>query len=157
MGYIINGLSPKKFADIADMSDAELAKAHMLRVQSTSQRGFPCRISLQDTPLGEDVILLNYVSHDVTTPYNSSYAIYIRPNVETPSVYLDEIPPIFKGRSLGMRGFGDDGMLKSAALALPGEADAKICELFDNDEIAYIDVHNAAHGCFAARVQRHGS
>ena len=45
-------------------------------------------------------------------------------------------------------------MLRNAALAGPGEADAAIRNLFDEPEIAYIDAHNAAHGCFAARVER---
>ena len=47
-----------------------------------------------------------------------------------------------------------EGMLRNAALALPGEADAKIRNLFEGDEIAYIHAHNAAHGCFAAKVER---
>lgn len=40
------------------------------------------------------------------------------------------------------------------ALDAPGEADAAIRALFDADEIAYIHAHNAAHGCFAARIDR---
>jgi hypothetical protein len=26
--------------------------------------------------------------------------------------------------------------------------------LFENDDIAYIHAHNAAHGCFSAKVER---
>ncbi|MEO0440278.1 MAG: DUF1203 domain-containing protein [Pseudomonadota bacterium] len=37
---------------------------------------------------------------------------------------------------------------------MPGEADQTIRQLFELDEVAYIDVHNAAHGCFVARVKR---
>ena len=29
--------------------------------------------------------------------------------------------------------------------------------LFDNPAIAYIDAHNAAHGCFAARIERNAA
>ena len=29
-------------------------------------------------------------------------------------------------------------------------------DLLDNPAVAYIHAHNAAHGCFAARVERHG-
>ena len=54
----------------------------------------------------------------------------------------------------GRWGFGADGNLKNALLALPGEADAKIRELLADPAIAYIDAHNAAHGCFAARIDR---
>ncbi|MGE0178901.1 MAG: DUF1203 domain-containing protein, partial [Sphingomonas sp.] len=71
-----------------------------------------------------------------------------------PASFTDATPPVFEGRPLGLRGFDADGMLKDARLALAGEADAKIRELFANDEIATIHAHNAAHGCFAARIER---
>jgi hypothetical protein len=63
---------------------------------------------------------------------------------------------VFEGRPLGLRGFSADGMLKDARLALPDQADAAIRSLFDNPAVAYIHAHNAAHGCFAARIDRHG-
>jgi hypothetical protein len=53
-----------------------------------------------------------------------------------------------------MRAFGADAMLKTASLSMPGDSDKTIRQLFELDEVAYIDVHNAAHGCFAARVER---
>ena len=53
-----------------------------------------------------------------------------------------------------MRAFGGDAMLKAAGLAMPGQADQTIRQLFAQEEVAYIDVHNAAHGCFVARVER---
>ena len=105
--------------------------------------------------MGESLILLHHTSHDVNTPYRSAFAIYVREGVE-PAEYLDAIPPVFEGRPLGLRAFDSEGMLRDARLAIPGEAEAKIIELFANPEIAYIDAHNAAHGCFAARVERHG-
>lgn len=67
---------------------------------------------------------------------------------------VDTTPPVFKNRPLGLRAFDEAGMLRDAALALPGEADAKIRKLFENDAIAYIHAHNAAHGCFSARIDR---
>jgi len=45
-------------------------------------------------------------------------------------------------------------MLRGASLALNGDADAQIRTLFDRPEIAYIHAHNAAYGCFAAKVER---
>jgi hypothetical protein len=55
---------------------------------------------------------------------------------------------------LSMRGFDEDGMMADALITKPGEADAGIRKLFANPEIAYIHVHNAARGCFSARVER---
>ncbi|WP_338426743.1 DUF1203 domain-containing protein [Sphingopyxis kveilinensis] len=153
MTYMISGLSPDLFAPLFAMDDAELAANHALRVTAAADRGFPCRISLEDAKAGEELILLHHVSHDVETPYRSAYAIYVRANVEA-TTWRDAVPPVFEGRPIALRAFGADGMLNNATIAAPGEADGAIRDLFADDAIAYIDAHNAAHGCFAARVQR---
>ena len=59
-----------------------------------------------------------------------------------------------RGRPLGLRGFDSGAMLLDARLAAAGEADAAIGQLFANPAIAYIHAHNAAHGCFVARIDR---
>lgn len=155
MTYRITGLAPDDFAPLFDLPDAELTQRNARRVMASASRGFPCRITLEDARQGEELILLHHTSHDVATPYRSAYAIYIRKDQQA-AEYVDEPPPVFKGRPLGLRGFDGEGLLRDARLALPGEADAKIRDLFANPEIAYIHAHNAAHGCFSARVDRHG-
>jgi hypothetical protein len=154
MTYKISGLDPSNFAHLIGRSDEHLAAHKAVRVTAQADRGFPCRVSLEDAKAGETLILLNHVSHDVGTPYRSAYAIYIRENADQAAAFEDRTPPVFEGRPLGLRGFGADGNLRNALLALPGEADARIRELFADPEIAYIDAHNAAHGCFSARVER---
>lgn len=154
MTYRILGLDPLHFAHLIGASDQQLASHNAVRVTAHSDRGFPCRVSLEDARAGETLILLHHVSHDVATPFRSAYAIYIRENANEAAAYEDGTPPVFEGRPLGLRGFSADGDLKDARLALAGEADAKIRELLANPDIAYIDAHNAAHGCFAARVER---
>lgn len=154
MTYRIQGLEPSQFAHLLGMTDAELATHHAMRVTATADRGFPCRVSLEDARAGETLILLHHVSHDVATPYRSAYAIYVRENIAARAVYEDRTPPVFEGRPLGLRAFGSDGMLKTAALALPGDADSKIRDLLADPAIDYIHAHNAAHGCFAAKVER---
>ncbi|MBS0253732.1 MAG: DUF1203 domain-containing protein [Proteobacteria bacterium] len=153
MTYTITGLAPGQFTPLFDLADEALAARGARRVVAQADRGFPCRISLEDARAGEELILLHHTSHDVPTPYRSSYAIYIRKDVAA-ARYTDTVPPVFEGRPLGLRGFDAGGNLCDARLALPGEADARIRELFANPEVAYIDAHNAAHGCFAARIER---
>lgn len=147
MTYQITGISPDQLENIARAPGT-------IRALASSKPGFPCRVTLEDAEPGEELFLFNHVSHDVGSPYRSSYAIYARPGATTAAHYVDAVPPIFEGRPLGMRAFGADAMLKTARLAMPGEADQTIRQLFELDEVAYIDVHNAAHGCFAARVER---
>ena len=153
MTYSIRGLSPDRFAPLFAMDDAELAEHNARRVTAAADRGFPCRISLEDARMGEELILLHHTSHDVDTPYRSAYAIYVRPGVAA-ARYRDALPPVFEGRPLALRAFDEHGMLQTARLAGPGEADGAIRDLFADATISYIDAHNAAHGCFAARVER---
>ena len=153
MTYSIRGLDPECFAPLFALDDAALAAINARRVTATSDRGFPCRISLDDAKAGEELILLHHTSHDVETPYRSAYAIYVRPEVKA-ATYRDELPPVFEGRPLALRAFDSEGMLQTARLAGPGEADAAIRDLFADTGISYIDAHNAAHGCFAARIER---
>jgi Protein of unknown function (DUF1203) len=154
MTYRITGLDPRPFEALFAMDDEALAARSARRVQANADRGFPCRISLEDARAGETLILLNHTSHDVATPYRSSYAIFVRAGQSVAADYVDTLPPVFEGRPIALRAFDREGMLRNAALALPGEADARIRALFEAQEIAYIHAHNAAHGCYSARIER---
>lgn len=154
MTYRIEGLCSEAYADLLDLGDDDLALRGARRVISDSKPGFPCRVTLEDAEPGESLILFSHVSNDVPTPYRSVYAIYVRESATAPARYVDETPPVFEGRALGLRGFDAEGMLRGALLALPGEADSKIRTLLARPEIAAIHAHNAAAGCFAAKIVR---
>jgi hypothetical protein len=113
---------------------------------------FPCRVSLVDRPIGEQVILLNHVSHDVANAYRASHAIFVA-DVEQ-AEYVDDVPPVFEPRVLSLRGFDEDGMMAEALITQPGEADAGIRKLLENPAVVTIHAHNAARGCFAAKIER---
>jgi len=134
------------------LNDDELAERGIVRM-TVNGPGFPCRISLQDRPLGEQVLLLNHVSHDVANPYRATHAIFVG-EAEQAAEYVDEAPPVFETRVLSLRGFDRQGMMADAALAQPGEADAVIRKLFDNPEVETIHAHNAIRGCFSAKIER---
>jgi hypothetical protein len=156
MSYRITGLAPEPFADLIGQDDTTLAKHGVVRVTALAKPGYPCRITLEDAEPGETLILLNHVSHDVATPYRSAYAIFVRETAVEAATFDDALPPVFEHRPMAFRAFDAAGMLRNAALALPGEADAKIRALFKQPEIAYLHAHNAAHGCFSAKVERSG-
>ena len=115
---------------------------------------FPCRISLTDRDLGESVLLLNHVSHDVANPYRATHAIFVTEGSEESAQFVDLVPPAFERRVLSLRGFDADGMMADAVLAQPGEADVAIRKLFDNPQIETIHAHNAVRGCFSAKIER---
>jgi len=134
------------------LNDDELAERGIVRM-TVNGPGFPCRISLEDRPLGEQVLLLNHVSHDVANPYRAAHAIFVG-EAEQAAEFVDQAPPVFETRVLSLRGFDRQGMMADAALAQPGEADAVIRKLFDNPEVETIHAHNAIRGCFSAKIER---
>jgi hypothetical protein len=151
MTYRITGLDPEPYRPLFALSDDELEKRGMKRMAVTNNR-FPCRISLVDRPIGEQVILLNHLSHDVANPYRASHAIFVADAEQ--AEFVDEVPPVFAPRVLSLRGFDSEGMMADALITQPGEADAGIRKLFENPEIRTIHAHNAARGCFSARIER---
>jgi Protein of unknown function (DUF1203) len=120
----------------------------------TEKPSFPCRVTLEDRDIGESVLLLNHVSHDVANPYRASHAIFVTEGESTAAEYVNRIPPVFETRVLSLRGFHKAGMMADAILTQPGEADAGIRTLFANPEIETIHAHNATRGCFSARIER---
>ena len=153
MTYRITGMDPEPFRPLFELSDEQLAQHGMRRMTVSRKPSFPCRVSLVDREVGEQVILLNHVSHDVANPYRASHAIFVADGAEK-AEFIDEVPPVFEPRVLSLRGFDRDGMMADALIAQPGEADAVIRTLFANPEIVAIHAHNAARGCFAARIER---
>jgi hypothetical protein len=137
------------------LSDTELAERRARRVIADRHPGFPCRATLEDAEPGERLILVHHVSHDVQTPFRSAYAIYLRELATGAACYVDAVPPVFETRTLSLRGFDGDGMLRAAVLAAPGEADAAIRDLFrQRAEVETIHAHHAAAGCFSAKIVR---
>ena len=153
MTYRITGLDPAPYKPLFGLSDEALAERGIVRMTVDSPT-FPCRVSLTDRALGETVLLLNHVSHDVANPYRASHAIFVTEGADQPAEYVDRIPPVFEKRILSLRGFDSTGMMAEAVLTQPGEADEGIRRLFANPRIETIHAHNATRGCFSARIER---
>ena len=153
MTYVVRGLDPEPFQPLFDLSDDELAERGVVRMTLTDPT-YPCRVSLTDRALGETVLLVNHVSHDVANPYRASHAIFVTEADERPAEFVDRIPPVFEKRVLSLRGFDRHGMMADVILTQPGGAEAGIRQLFANPEIETIHAHNATRGCFSARIER---
>jgi hypothetical protein len=153
MTYRIRGLEPAPFAALFALDDAELDARGMTRM-SVDNPNFPCRVSLRDCELGDEVILLNHVSHEGNNPYRASHAIFVSKSAKEAADYVDAIPPALDRRILSLRAFDNEGMMIDAALVQPGEADPAIRKLMVNGAVDHIDAHNAMRGCFAARIDR---
>lgn len=154
MTYRIRGLDPATFAPLFAAEPAELERNLARREVAGATGYYPCRVSLQDAAPGETLMLTHYANHAVASPYRNAFAIYVREAAEAAAEYVDAVPPILRGRPIALRGYDAQGDLHRATLALADDVDAQARTLLDDPAVAYIDAHNAMHGCFAARIER---
>jgi len=154
MIFQITGLPLNQFAPLFALSDEELARRDVIRVTANESHGFPCRVSLQDAAVGEQLVLLNYEHLPVATPYRSRHAIYVRQSATEAQLAIDEVPQLLRPRLLSVRAFDAQGMMKAADVA-PGTAlETLIEQMFSYPAVAFLHVHNAKWGCYVARVDR---
>lgn len=151
MSFRITGLPAEDFSHLFSLDDIELAALGAVR--RTAEHGAPCRISLTDATPGDEVILVNYEHHPVDLPYRMRFAIYVRKGEETYDK-VDEVPQQLRTRTLAARSFDAAGMMVDRELVEGAQLETAIERLFAEPRAAYLHVHFAAPGCYAARVER---
>jgi Protein of unknown function (DUF1203) len=67
---------------------------------------------------------------------------------------LNEVPEMFRSRTLSLRGFDRAGMLITADLAEGKALETAIETIFEDSSVSYIHIHFAKPGCYAARADR---
>jgi hypothetical protein len=152
MSFRIQGLAPESFAPLFAMSDAELA-AHGAVRRVADGAGFPCRISLTDAALGDEVILVHHEHQPAATPFRASHAIYVRAG-EARYDAVDAVPAQLRTRLLSVRAFDAADMMIAADVTEGAALEPLIDRLLGDPRAAYLHVHFARQGCYAARVDR---
>lgn len=148
------GLPHQPFERLFDLSDRELAEVDALRVTAREKPGFPCRISLADAEIGEELLLLPYAHQPANSPYKASGPIYVRRRVQQRILETGEIPDCVRLRLMSLRGYDDRHMIVSAAVCEGQDVAAEIEHHFGNEQARYIHLHNAKRGCFSCLVRR---
>lgn len=151
MHYRIQGLPAEQFAPLFALSDEELAQRGAVRRIADAPR--PCRISLTDAKPGDELILVNYEHHSVDSPYRMRFAIYVRQDEKTFDA-IDSVPEQLRKRTLAVRGFDAGAMMTGWELTEGEQLESVIEKLFADPRTAYLHVHFAAPGCYAARIER---
>jgi hypothetical protein len=154
MSFRMTGLPAERFAHLFKLSDAELAAQGAVRQTADARKpGYPCRVSLTDSKPGDELILVNYEHHSVDSPYRMRFAIYVREGEETYD-RVDEVPEQLRLRTLAVRAFDVNAMMAGWELVEGRDLEAAIGRQFANPRAAYLHIHFAAPGCYAARVER---
>ena len=153
MNYQLRGLEPAPFEKLFDLDDVALAGLGMRRMRSDQPVGFPCRISLEDTPVGEEVILLPFNHLDGHSPYRASGPIFVRRGRTTARI-VNELPPYLTLRTLSVRAYDAADEMVDADVVDGAAAEPLIRRYLAREDVAYLHIHFARRGCYACRVDR---
>ena len=154
MSFRISALPVAPFAPLFGLRDRDLAAQGVVRRTADRQPGFPCRVSLRDASVGEAVLLLNYEHLAAPGPYRSRHAIYVREHAVECRLDVGEVPDVLRTRLLSVRAFDADGLMLDADVVDGDSVGPVINRCFGNQRVAFVHLHNAKPGCYAARVDR---
>ena len=154
MSFQIHALSPALFGPLFALSGSELAKVRAIRMIADARPGYPCRVSLADADIGETVILVNFEHQTADSPFKAAHAIFVRENAEQAFPGIGVVPELFETRLISVRAFDDRHYLVDADIVDGPRLGESIPTILRDTKVAYLHLHNAKPGCFAARVTR---
>ena len=156
MGFQISALDIEQFSHLFGQDRESLAKQGVRRMVADNSPGFPCRISLQDADVGENVLLMNYEHQPAPTPFRSSHAIFVRELADQAKPDKNEVPKMFRHRLLSVRAFDATGMMIDADIIDGEHLESLIETMLANESAHCLHLHNAKLGCYVGQVKRSG-
>ncbi len=154
MSFQIHALAAEPFRHLFELSDSELAGKRATRMTADAKPGYPCRVSLADAEPGETVILVNHEHQPADSPYRSTHAIFIREDAQKACPAPGEVPEAIRIRLISVRAFDENHFMVNADVAKGMDLHEAITGMLANPDVAYLHLHYAKPGCFAAQVTR---
>jgi hypothetical protein len=122
-----------------------------VRVVAATANTHPCRRCLRDAAPGEALLLTGYDPFATPSPYSGPGPIYVHERDCAP-FDGDEIPDQLRRRLLSVRAYDEQGMMVDADVTEGTGLEPVAERLLGAPGAAYLHVHNARPGCFAARI-----
>jgi len=154
ISFQLVGLPFEPFSPLFALSDAELVEHNACRVIATANPGYPCRVSLADAGIGEELLLLPFEHLSAGSPYKASGPIFVRKAAVQANIEPGVIPDYVRIRLMSVRAYDVRHSMIDATVCPGIEAASAIQKMFCSNEVAYIHLHNANRGCFSCAVRR---
>ncbi len=148
------GLDSEEFQGLFNLSDVQLKEHSARRCFAIDNPGYPCRISLKDARIGEELLLLPYLHQPADSPYRASGPIYIRRGARQTRLAVGEVSTYVTSRLISVRAYDAQHMIVAASVCEGPVVAPEIEEYFRRSDVAYIHLHNAKRGCFSCQVIR---
>jgi hypothetical protein len=154
VNFQIKALAKHEFDGLIQLSVQELARQSAQWLLVDASPGYPCRVSLTDAKVGERVLALSYLHHDVVSPYRASGPIFVVEHAITAKLAINEIPQMLRHRLVSVRAYNAAAIMVEAEVVAGVELELAIVRLFQQSDVEYIHIHNAKPGCFNCSVHR---
>jgi Protein of unknown function (DUF1203) len=148
------GLPYAQFAPLFGLTDAALSRNNIRRVFATESPGYPCRVSLADAEVGEELLLLPFEHQPADSPYKASGPIFVRKGAVEAGLEPGVIPDYVRSRLMSIRAYDEAHLMTDATVCAGGDTSATIQQMLSAVEVSYIHLHNAKRGCFSCTVNR---
>ena len=156
MNFKITGLPSAPFQPYFSMDEATLKSHGAMRVYADDDTA-PCRVSLAHAALGEELLLISYQHQSAQSPYRAAGPIYVRKQATEAKLAPNEVPEQIRCRLLSVRAYDHNDLIVEAEVTDGAVVETLIEQFFANDAVAYLHLHFARRGCYAARVDRYAA
>jgi Protein of unknown function (DUF1203) len=154
VSFRVSPLPLAPFQKLFALDEAALV-AHGARwVIASADTGFPCRVSLALARRGERVILVRHQHQPADTPFRASGPIFVREAAEPAELPPDTVPEGSRRNLLSVRVYDAEGKIEVADGVPGAELEPLVDAYLGQPVVAYIHLHYASRGCYAARVDR---
>lgn len=127
--------------------------ANPTRQVADSYPGWPCRRCLCDATVGDVMLLVFYDPWLVDSPYRQSGPVFVHEQNCQPWQGLG-LPEQQTRRILSLRAIDHAGLQRIGDVVPGAAALDRLDHVLADPDIAYVHLHHAGPGCFAARVDR---
>ena len=152
--FQIHSINAEEINSLLNLGENELKKLNIVKSIVDEKPGYPCRLSLQDAEIGEEVLLFTYEHHKVKSPYQSSGPIFIRTNAKKAALPKNEIPLMLRHRLLSLRIYDKDAMMIDARTVKGDILEDTLQDILTNTQVEYMHIHNSGPGCYNCLVNR---
>lgn len=148
------GIDHEPFESLFLLSDEALKEHHAERVIATESPGYPCRVSLEDAKVGEELLLLPYLHQPTASAYRASGPIFVRRTAKQRRLEAGEVSSYVTSRLMSVRAYDKLHRMVAANVCEGRLVEKELQRCLRDDQIDYIHLHYARQGCFSCQVVR---
>jgi Protein of unknown function (DUF1203) len=148
------GIDHQRFEPLFALTTPQLDELGAQRVFADESPGYPCRISLEDAAVGDELLLLPYQHQPAASPYRASGPIFVKRGAKRRRLPVGEVSPYITRRLISVRAYDAAHCIVAAGVCEGAVVEAELRRHLDDPQVAYLHLHNAMRGCFACQVVR---